>query len=758
MAFDAFISYSSKDKTAANAACAVLEGAGVRCWIAPRDIRPGLEYGAAIIEAMDRCRVMVLIFSSSANDSVQIHREIERAVTKAVPIVPVRIEEVAPTKSMEYFLGGIHWLDALTPPIEKHLLHLAETVKAILQVDASARGGAPANDGLHKSSAPSPPPSATARTPAGAGDFSSKNPARMNWLLPALGGGICIALIAAGVWLYQTRVHAPADVPIAASPPPAPKTAEALVPETVPFIADSERASIRNIYLSAPDHKAFAISTRLGFITGQKDEATAKTAALEACKRVSGVVANTCQLYAVGNAVVYTGGRPPMPPEPWVLRDPAIEKPFVAKDVPLVRDLDRTWLEKNVVPGGKPKAVAIGPGRASSFWAQLSTDEAVRRSLERCGFLTGVACMIVAVDDVFVVPIPTTMEATGVFRASDALMIAPDAREAVGRRLANATNGWNAVAVGASGRAGLMLKAANEQAAIDGALADCGRQDRACHVIAIGPFTVQPLDPAKVTKVVGQQPQHPTAPVDTLVPETVPFIPFSFRAAIRTDYLSAPDHKALAIGGPSLAMRSAFMTGQKDEETAKTAALAACQRVNQPNEKCQLYAVGNKVVYAGGFPPLPPEPWVVRDPAIERPFEVKDVPLVDANGRTWLEKTHPPGRKPKALALSQRGRVAFASGQSSSEEAVRRSLEFCGNGAGVACMIVAIDDTFVVPIPTTMKVAGFFRASNTAIAPEAREDVARRLGSSAGGWSAVAVGAGGRPGLMLKAANEQEAD
>ena len=155
MTFDAFISYSSKDKTAANAACAVLEGAGVRCWIAPRDIRPGVEYGAAIIDAMDQCRVMVLIFSSSANDSVQIRREIERAVSKAVPIVPVRIEEVAPTKSMEYFLGAIHWLDALTPPIERHLPHLAETVKAILQVDPSARG-APANDALQRSSAPSP--------------------------------------------------------------------------------------------------------------------------------------------------------------------------------------------------------------------------------------------------------------------------------------------------------------------------------------------------------------------------------------------------------------------------------------------------------------------------------------------------------------------------------------------------------------------------------------------------------------------------
>jgi TIR domain-containing protein len=139
MEFDAFISHSSKDKTAAHAACAVLERKGIRCWIAPRDMRAGVEYGAGIIEAIEHCRVMVLIFSSSANASQQIHREIERAASKSVPIVPVRIEEVTPTQSMEYFLGGIHWLDALTPPIEQHLTRLADTVNAILQVDVIRR-------------------------------------------------------------------------------------------------------------------------------------------------------------------------------------------------------------------------------------------------------------------------------------------------------------------------------------------------------------------------------------------------------------------------------------------------------------------------------------------------------------------------------------------------------------------------------------------------------------------------------------------
>src|SRR5262252_2384262 len=139
-------SYSSQDKTAADAACAVLERAGIRCWIAPRDIRPGQEYGHAIIEAIDQCRVMVLIFSANANDSRQIHREIERAVSKGVPIIPLRIEEVVPTRSMEYFLGAIHWLDALTPPLEKHLQQLVEAVKALLQIDVAGRA-APLHDG-----------------------------------------------------------------------------------------------------------------------------------------------------------------------------------------------------------------------------------------------------------------------------------------------------------------------------------------------------------------------------------------------------------------------------------------------------------------------------------------------------------------------------------------------------------------------------------------------------------------------------------
>jgi TIR domain len=134
MAHDAFISYSSRDKTTADAACAALEAAGIRSWIAPRDITPGAEWGEAIIDAIGRARVLVLVFSTYANDSPQIRREVERAVHKGIPIVPLRIEDIAPTRSLEYFIGHVHWLDALTPPLEAHLRKLVEAVGSLLQI------------------------------------------------------------------------------------------------------------------------------------------------------------------------------------------------------------------------------------------------------------------------------------------------------------------------------------------------------------------------------------------------------------------------------------------------------------------------------------------------------------------------------------------------------------------------------------------------------------------------------------------------
>lgn len=72
-------------------------------------------------------------------------------------------------------------------------------------------------------------------------------------------------------------------------------------------------------------------------------------------------------------------------------------------------------------------------------------------------------------------------------------------------------------------------------------------------------------------------------------------------------------------------------------------------------------------------------------------------------------------------------------------------------------MILAVDDVFVVPIPTSMKVIGLFRAAAAAIANNSRDEVGRQLAGAAPGWHAVAVGTRGRPGLKLKADTERDA-
>ncbi len=141
--YDVFLSYSSKDKIWADAACAVLERHRVRCWIAPRDITPGDEWGAAIIKGLNGSRIMVLIFSGHANDSGQVRREVERAISQGMTVLPVRIEDVRPAGAMEYALGNTHWLDAFTPPVEAQLELLAASVKKLLGRDAGQKPSGP---------------------------------------------------------------------------------------------------------------------------------------------------------------------------------------------------------------------------------------------------------------------------------------------------------------------------------------------------------------------------------------------------------------------------------------------------------------------------------------------------------------------------------------------------------------------------------------------------------------------------------------
>ena len=124
---DVFVSYAQKDKPIADAACAKLESHNIKCWISPRDVPPGENFPKAIIDGIEGSKIMVLIFSSHSNNSQHVIREITSAVNKGLIIIPFRIEDILTSKEMEYLISTPHWLDAITPPLEKHLV--ARSVK-----------------------------------------------------------------------------------------------------------------------------------------------------------------------------------------------------------------------------------------------------------------------------------------------------------------------------------------------------------------------------------------------------------------------------------------------------------------------------------------------------------------------------------------------------------------------------------------------------------------------------------------------------
>src|SRR5436190_10142958 len=131
---DLFISHSSADSEAAAALVADLEKAGLSCWVAPRDVPLGGTYQIEIVDAIDHCRAVLLLFSDAANKSEHVLREVELAAQGKKPIYTVRIDRAEPTGGLKYLLVNKQW-------VERSALgdRLPETIVRLLMGAAAAR-------------------------------------------------------------------------------------------------------------------------------------------------------------------------------------------------------------------------------------------------------------------------------------------------------------------------------------------------------------------------------------------------------------------------------------------------------------------------------------------------------------------------------------------------------------------------------------------------------------------------------------------
>jgi len=123
--YSAFISHASGDRAVADAICDQLEATGFRCWIAPRDVRPGQNYPQEIIRGIESSKCLVLVLSAGANKSTFVRAEVERAYSKGKPVFPIRVEEVLPSRALELFISTKHWIDAWQGDLSGHAARLA---------------------------------------------------------------------------------------------------------------------------------------------------------------------------------------------------------------------------------------------------------------------------------------------------------------------------------------------------------------------------------------------------------------------------------------------------------------------------------------------------------------------------------------------------------------------------------------------------------------------------------------------------------
>lgn len=132
-----FVSHSSRDLKSVRALVEALEARGVPCWMSERDIAAGDNYGDSIVDAIERASAMVLVFSSAADNSDEIKKEIALASQRRITVVPVRIEDVTPSKAFRYELATRNWID-LFPDRERGVARLADRLAAILAVPLQA--------------------------------------------------------------------------------------------------------------------------------------------------------------------------------------------------------------------------------------------------------------------------------------------------------------------------------------------------------------------------------------------------------------------------------------------------------------------------------------------------------------------------------------------------------------------------------------------------------------------------------------------
>ena len=109
---DVFVSYASADQATADRLVRALENRNLRCWIASREIPPGLNYQSEIPGAIAACTIFLLLHSrQAAANSHEIEKEMSIARRLRKPFIPVRLDDSRPERAFLFELATTQYVD-----------------------------------------------------------------------------------------------------------------------------------------------------------------------------------------------------------------------------------------------------------------------------------------------------------------------------------------------------------------------------------------------------------------------------------------------------------------------------------------------------------------------------------------------------------------------------------------------------------------------------------------------------------------------
>lgn len=153
-----FISHGSENREDASALSSFLEARGVKTWIAPRDVRPGMDYSEELQAAIERCIAFVVLVTETSNKSPYVRAETEMAFSLSKPIFPLRKSDIQPAAGLAFFLKIRHWTDAFGPGADAAMERLGIELQVLSGIDPASRAAPPPPPSAPPPPVPPPPP------------------------------------------------------------------------------------------------------------------------------------------------------------------------------------------------------------------------------------------------------------------------------------------------------------------------------------------------------------------------------------------------------------------------------------------------------------------------------------------------------------------------------------------------------------------------------------------------------------------------